>query len=215
MTLRSDGLDIHAVLNCRGKVTGRPAAVLLHGFHSCCQEFAGLAVHLAEHEFAVLRMDLRGNGLSDGNSDDINGYVGDASAGLEYLVSAGVDKARIYLVGQSLGAAVAITCGVVDSRAAGVVAMHPSSVYDLGAYNAASGHPDVRKPSECVGKLSPRPLLIIAGEKDHVLPCSSAEDLYAAARQPKRMIRVKDGRHELEDAEAYALGWLLAGAPTT
>lgn len=211
--VRADGLRIHAVTNARGSIAGKPGAVLIHGFHSDCGELCRLAIALAAHGWAALRLDLRGCGISEGHRDDINGSVHDVQAGIDHLLERGASPRHIFLVGHSLGGAVAIAAGVADPRVAGVVALHPSATYDLGALEPPDDHPDVRRPIDSIARLSPRPVLIIAGEQDPVLPCSSAEELYRAALEPKRMLEVKDGTHAIEDTEAYALGWLLAGAP--
>jgi len=211
--IKSNGLRIHAVLNSKGPVTGKPGAVMVHGFRSDADELGRLGVTLAAFGWTALRLDLRGCGLSEGHPDDINGYVHDTRAAVSHLLGLGTNPSRIFLVGQSLGAAVAITAGAVDPRVSGVVALHPSCIYNLGAYNPPIGHTDVRRPMESVAMISPRPLLIIAGERDSVLPCSGARDLYHAALEPKRMLEIKDGTHAMEDSEAYVLGWLLAGAP--
>jgi uncharacterized protein len=211
--LNSGGLRIHAVLNSKGPIASRPAVVLIHGLRSDCDELEHLATAIARFGWTALRLDLRGNGLSEGHYDDINGYVHDTHTGVDYLLSKGIDPNHIFLVGQSFGSAVAITAGAFDKRVSGVVALHPSCTHDLGAYNPPRGHTDVRRPLNSVALISPRPLLIIAGESDMVLPCSKAEELYDAALEPKRMLEIKDGTHAMEDTEAYALGWLLAGAP--
>jgi pimeloyl-ACP methyl ester carboxylesterase len=211
--VRADGLRVHAVANARGSIAGKPGAVLIHGFHSDSGELGRLAAALADHGWAALRLDLRGCGISEGHRDDINGSVHDVQAGVDHLLKSGAEPDHVFLVGHSLGGAVAISAGVADPRVAGVVALHPSATYDLGALDPPDDHPDVCRPIDSIASLSPRPVLIIAGEQDRVLPCSSAEDLYRAALEPKRMLEVKDGTHAIEDTEAYALGWLLAGAP--
>ena len=214
VTLTSDGFRIQAAVHCRRQVARRPGAVLILGFlRSDGRELQRLASFLACYGWAALRLDLRGNGLSQGHPDDINGYVDDALAGLRFLLDQAADPCRIFLVGQSLGAAVAITAGAADPRVSGVVALHPGCGHDLGAFDPPHGHADVRRPLESVALLSPRPLLIIAGERDPVLPCSMARVLYEAAGDPKRMLEIKDGAHAVEDTDTYALGWLLAGAP--
>lgn len=211
--LKSDDLKIHAVINCKGSIAGKPGAILIHGFHSDADELGGLARALALYGWAALRLDLRGNGFSDGHPDDINGFPRDVMRAVDYLHERGAGLTRLFAVGQSLGASVAITSTAADFRISGVVALHPSSKYELGSYDPPIGHADVRKPLTSVALISPRPLLIIAGERDWVLPCSSALELYNAASEPKRMLEVLDGTHAMEDTEAYALGWLLAGAP--
>jgi pimeloyl-ACP methyl ester carboxylesterase len=49
------------------------------------------------------------------------------------------------------------------------------------------------EPIRWVGKISPRPILFIHG--DHDLYCADFDDLYAAAKPPKELWRLKDAGH--------------------
>jgi fermentation-respiration switch protein FrsA (DUF1100 family) len=67
-------------------------------------------------------------------------------------------------------------------------------------------------PEDHVAKISPRPVLIIHGDADDVVPYIHAERLFAAATPPKELVRISAGAHQLRrDARAVeALAdWLL------
>ena len=49
-------------------------------------------------------------------------------------------------------------------------------------------------PVDHVGAISPRPLLLIHGTQDNVIPFHQVEELFAAAKQPKFLLRY-DGPH--------------------
>ena len=205
-----EALRIHAYLYCSGGPTDKPAALLLHGHTPDTLELAALAKKLAEFGWAAVVLEGRGRGLSEGNAEDVNGYVRDAVTALKYMRILGVDRTRMYVVGQSLGSAVAVLCGVVDQEVAGVVALHAYDEISPDALGGGVEEPDVRRPVDVVHKISPRPLLIIAGEKDNILPCEGAIRLYKAAKDPKRLVILRDGTHALEDSEVYVLGWLVS-----
>ncbi len=82
------------------------------------------AVVLAEHGYGVLMMDARGHGLSAGRAMDF-GWYGDADlrAGVDFLTAQQeVDRARIGVVGLSMGAEEAIGAAAGDPRIRAVVA---------------------------------------------------------------------------------------------
>jgi len=50
-------------------------------------------------------------------------------------------------------------------------------------------------PQRLIGRISPRPLLLIGGTDDDEIPAAMARDLYAAARDPKTLWIVPGARH--------------------
>jgi hypothetical protein len=85
------------------------------------------------------------------------------------------------LAGHSFGGAVAIAAGAMHPGVAGVAA--------LGSQTFGT---------ETVGLLSPRPLLLIHGEADEVLPDDCSRDICRRAREPKELILYPDCRHGLD-----------------
>jgi len=207
-----EGLRLHAYLYCSGGPADKPSALLLHGYTPDSLELSALAKKLAEFGWAAVVLEARGRGLSEGNPEDVNGYVRDSVITLKYMRILGVDRTKMFVVGQSLGSAVAILCAAIDQEIAGVAALHPFDEISPDALGAGVENPDVRRPVDVVNKVSPRPLLIIAGDKDNILPCEGAVRLYEAAKDPKRLLIVRDGTHAIEDSEVYVLGWLLSRA---
>jgi fermentation-respiration switch protein FrsA (DUF1100 family) len=51
------------------------------------------------------------------------------------------------------------------------------------------------KPERAIGRISPRPLLLVHGDADEVIPVGDAERDFAAAGEPKRLWRLAGGRH--------------------
>jgi alpha-beta hydrolase superfamily lysophospholipase len=87
--------------------------------------FAQLAGQLAEREFVVLRYDKRGTGQSGGRIERVTlrDYADDAAAAVKWLEKRkDVDPRRIYVVGHSEGAAVAMLAAN-EKKVAGLVLM--------------------------------------------------------------------------------------------
>ena len=64
-----------------------------------------------------------------------------------------------------------------------------------------------------VAKLAPRPILIIHGAEDDIVPVESSRDLFHSAEEPKDMVIIQGAGHQLrlsERAMDAALNWLKA-----
>ncbi len=109
--------------------------------------------------------------------------VDDVRAAIDYLHTRAVT--RILLVGHSFGGAVVIQAGLACHLVAGVAALSSQSYGTQG-----------------VEKLSPRPLLLIHGESDEILPARSSQDIFRRAQQPKELILYPGCRHGLDQCVA-------------
>jgi fermentation-respiration switch protein FrsA (DUF1100 family) len=107
--------------------------------------------------------------------------VTDVLIGLAWLGTQ--DKRQAVLVGHSFGGAVVIAAGVAAGEM--VVAVAALSSQTSGVLSA-------------VGALSPRPLLLIHGTADEVLPDACSRALYARAGEPKQLILYPGCRHGLD-----------------
>ena len=120
-----------------------------------------------------LQLDYRRPGRLDDCIEDV-------LAGLEYL--GGLGKSRIALVGHSFGGAVVIGAGIESGS---VIAVAALSSQTMGA--------------EDVRSLSPKPLLLIHGKADEVLPYACSLQLYGDAREPKELLLYDGCRHGLDE----------------
>jgi pimeloyl-ACP methyl ester carboxylesterase len=111
---------------------------------------------------------------------DLARSVEDALVGLEFLGQRGVQETII--VGHSLGGAVAIQAGAASSLVAGVVALASQS-YGTGGAN----------------RISPRPLLLVHGEDDKVLPPECSKLIFERALEPKRLVLLPGAGHCFEE----------------
>jgi fermentation-respiration switch protein FrsA (DUF1100 family) len=198
--------------------------------------YASLAEYLCSEGLAVLIFNFRGTGLSGGNID-MPGWARDLGAMLDYLCALDeVDKSRLSLLGFSGGAAVSVYVAARDKRVSAVVCgacpadfgewtrREPQSLIehfrDVGAIRD-KGFPaspqewldgfKLVKPIDYIARISPRPLLLVQGDKDETVSLDDAQRLYAKAGEPKKLVIVEGAGHRLRhDAKAMAiiLEWL-------
>lgn len=132
--------------------------------------------------------------------------VKDVGRGLDLLTEErGMDPGRIALVGFSRGAQVSFIVGAVEERFAAVVAIHG------GHFDAKeTGHLPAACPANYIGRISPRPLLMINGRNDaDYFPESAVEPLQRLAREPAT-IRWTDTTHGVitEEDQTVLVEWL-------
>ena len=117
----------------------------------------------------------------------------DTLLGIEYLKELG--KAKIILVGHSFGGAVVISAGALSPDVTGVV---PMSSQTYG--------------TQLVTELAPRPILLLHGSADEILPDRCSRDIYARAQEPKTLKIYPGCRHGLDECRDQVdqdlLAWL-------
>ncbi len=125
---------------------------------------------------------------------DFEECVADVLLGVEFLEERGVED--VALVGHSFGGAVVIMSGALCERVKAVVGL---SSQTLGAQR--------------VGELSPRPLLLVHGERDRNLPVECSNIIYQNAGEPKELVTLEGCGHFLRECsqEVHDLlrDWLL------
>lgn len=146
-----------------------------------------LARQLAEQGMASLRLHYRRPGQLDA-------CVADTLLGIRYLVEQRGARG-VALVGHSFGGAVVIAAAVRSAAVTTVVAL---SSQTFG--------------TDLVAQVSPRPLLLVHGAADEVLPAASSRNIFARARQPKELRIYPGCRHGLDQCRAEVdqdvLRWL-------
>ena len=204
-----------------------PAIVLSHGWGRSRAELLPHADLLHRAGFGVLAFDYRHRGESGGDAvtmglrerDDLRGALDALAARSE------VEGERIGVFGMSLGGVIAILVAADDERVRALVAEAPFSApseimtrtlrhyYHLPSFPIATltkwvlerrlgGSLDSVQAGDVVGKLSPRPVLIIANERDAVVGSDESRRVFEAAGEPKQFWLVPEADH--------ACGWQAA-----
>lgn len=175
----------------------------LTGHRGTKQDLLGIGSSLWRAGNNVLLFDFRACGESDRAPLSLAHFeLSDVRAAIAYVTDR-VPDARIALVGYSMGASLAILAAAEDSRIDAVVADSPfATVSDLVATayhrHRLPARPLVAltdalnrwrygyrfatvRPLDAVSAIAPRPLMLIHGAGDSVVPVQHAHDLAAAA----------------------------------
>jgi len=227
-----------------------PATMLLLpglGFHSF--EYLGLQPQLACAGLASLALDWRGHGLSSGRRGvwTLQHLVADARAAIDWIGA--MHPGVVLLLGNSLGAMVAIATAQADARVAAVVACNAPARVDeflmtpwrralFSVAKAAAAvlplrisvdhfyaYADLVDDARLVRRIASdaairaarrlsiaayrsliddwdgvrevarlaQPLLLVQGLRDRLQPAEQTEALFAAAREPKELVRLDTG----------------------
>ncbi len=141
------------------------------------------------------------------NRDAMIQTVVDLMRGVDYLASRNdIDVERVGFTGFSMGGAIgAIFCAIDERVKAAVLGITGGDFDKLNIRAGATGEEHLRRaymivdPVNFVSRISPRPLLMINGAKDEIVPKAATEVLYEAAREPKRIIWYDCGHTDLPD----------------
>ena len=198
------------IVASHGSGTNGASAYAYHGF-------------LSRAGYNVFVFDHRAHGQSGGKATTLGPLeVRDLLGAVAYLrARPDVDPDRIGAIGCSMGSGVVIGGAAEEPAIRGVVA---ESVYaDMGELWDRFGHVGIQgtpvrwswgtpmrwatwgwtgeriaafKPEALIGRISPRPVLIVHGEQDNAAcTVSDARRLYRAARQPKDLWIVPQAGH--------------------
>jgi len=161
--------------------------------------------------FCVLAVDYRGFGRSTNVSPTEENAYQDAEAAWDYLAKVAPGRPR-YIVGHSLGGAIAVELARRHPEAKGLVLEATlTSVQDMvdqSAWGFLPGALILTQKFDSLSKIGEvkMPVMIAHGTRDSTVPFQMGERLYEAAHAPKRFVKVEGaGHHNLNSAgfEAY------------
>jgi pimeloyl-ACP methyl ester carboxylesterase len=145
------------------------------GFDGPSMLYPRLGLEMPRRGLTIARLDYR-------EPNEFGECLVDAMAALTFL--SGIGHERIALIGHSFGGAVAVNAGTLSPNVTTVIAL---------SSQLAGAH--------VVGDLAPKPLLLIHGGADTILPHESSQALYDRAGEPKT-IRILPGvGHGLAEAQ--------------
>jgi fermentation-respiration switch protein FrsA (DUF1100 family) len=186
--------------------------LFLHGNAQNISTHIGSVFWLPAQGYQVLLLDYRGYGRS-GGVPTLDGVQRDIDAAMRHLLSRpDVDKTRIVLFGQSLGAALAaFYAGRGPERGhfrAVILDSGFSSYRDIARekldllwwtrwlkWPAGFTIDDDYSPIRVIADISPTPLLFLAGGRDRIVPAHHGKRLFDAAGAPKAMWEFPDADH--------------------
>ena len=188
------GWWVPATGNAKGTV------VYCHGNHRNLTHHARFVAWFPRHGFHLLLFDYRGYGRSEGTPTRA-GTVADTMAAIDFALAR--DPERTVVFGHSLGGAVAIVAVAQRPavRALVVEATFPSYraaacaalpiLCPLACFLVSDGH----DPEDALPRIPPRPLLVIHGTEDDIVPFRLGERLHALAGEPKEFFAFQAGGH--------------------
>jgi len=188
------------------------AVIYLHGSPATRAELLPEARALAQSGYGALLIDVPGHGESTGDATWGRSATEALRACTDFLAGQPGMRA-IGAYGFSMGAGVVARDAVQDSRI-GAVAMagvfttvEEQLAHEFRSWHAVSRVPalwaakngglavDELRPIDVIAQLAPRPILIIAGSEDPIIPTQMPLTLYAAAGEPKQLLMVQGAGH--------------------
>ncbi|MCA9438464.1 MAG: alpha/beta hydrolase [Candidatus Omnitrophica bacterium] len=184
--------------------------VYCHGTDTNIGEYYDAVEFLPYHGFDLFMFDYRGYGSSEG-SPSREGTVMDTHAAIDYaksLPQIGSNE-PVALYGYSLGSGIAIVVTAERPDISGVVAESGFTTYRDIARKVTGDRwltwalqifspifvPRGKDAIDYVDKISPRPIFIVQGDCDELVPCWMADELYAKAKEPKKLWKIRGAGH--------------------
>jgi uncharacterized protein len=203
-----DGLTLNGWFVPATTTTPEGTVIVFNGNAGNRSYRAELAQQFARDGYSTLLFDYRGYG-GNGGAPSEDGLARDARAARRYVASRpGVDPRRIIYFGESLGAAVAVSLTVDEPPQALILRSPFASLAETGRYHFPYLPVGwlLRDRFSSIDRIARVrcPLLVIAGDRDSIVPMAHSRRLFEAASQPKQFVLIKDADHN-DDA--------LAGGP--
>lgn len=199
--------------------TPRGVIIVQHGYGTCRADPLALIALLFRAGYAVMCVDFRGHGESGGTCSFGRAERLDVQA---MLAAIGKDPQLqalpIGYLGISMGGAIGLLTAAEDPRIRVVVSdssyawigamvaryqqlMYHLPVVPFGWLSALCLGATLRTPLSrldpvrAIGRIAPRPVLLIHGDQDLTIPMPHARALYAAAQEPKELWVVPGAGH--------------------
>ena len=203
ITLQSkDGTKLNAWF-VPAKGTPQGTVLFFHGNAQNMSAHFAFVAWLPAKGYNVFAFDYRGYGKSEGAAER-EGIYEDSLAALRYVKTRqDIAQDKLFVLGQSLGGAIAIPAvatGEFDGIR-GVVVESSFYSYTSVAEDKAPAAvvamlvSDAHSPGPLAAKLAPIPLLVIHGTADKVVAYKHGERLFAEAGEPKEFWKVQGGGH--------------------
>ena len=195
-----DNVKLHAWL-----IPGNPHSPIIVFFHGNAANIShrvDMLRYFNEMGFSVFIFDYKGFGRSQGQTRSEEDLYVDARSAIDYLRCNGWSTSRMIYFGRSMGAAVSLQMGL-ESPAIVVVMEAPFTSMSAIAWETAPityaliGWWSIRARFDNINKIErlKAPVIILQGDKDHIVPVKMAQSLYQRANDPKALYLIPDGGH--------------------
>jgi fermentation-respiration switch protein FrsA (DUF1100 family) len=195
----ADGLDLNAWWFPAAMSPPRATVLVFNGNAGNRAYRVPLAEALRRRGFHVLLVDYRGFGGNPGMPTE-RGLAADSRAAYTYVATrADVDASRLVYFGESLGSAVAVDLASERPPSALILRSPFTSMVDIGRHH----YPllpvrwllrDRFAPIDRIGRIR-SPILVIAGDRDSIVPLEHSRRLYDAAGSPKALKVIRGADH--------------------
>ena len=187
-----------------GPSTGAKVVLYLHGNDEDVTTSVREIAPLREAGYAVLLVDYRGFGRSEGGFPSEATVYEDAEAAWNYLVrERTVDPSQLYLYGHSLGGAIAIELARRHPEAAGLIVESSfTSISDMARlekrYALLPIDLFLNQRFESIRKVSALklPILYLHGTEDEVVPFAMGQRLFDASDRSAKFVAIPGGHHD-------------------
>jgi pimeloyl-ACP methyl ester carboxylesterase len=238
ITYRSafDGSRVAALVAVPRAVPSRGCVIWQFGFGSKKEDSSVIWQGFASLGLTTVSIDFRDHGARASSPAEteqvltnptllpklIRGTVGDLHSLIDYLEKQAYCRRNIAYAGVSLGGAIGTILAATDKRVkAAVLIVTPGAWRGVTpADKETARRPAViasfarllspLNPDRFIGRISPRPVLILNGIDDQTVPISNARALQAAAGHPKVVINYKGGHNPASGPAASANGDAVA-----
>jgi fermentation-respiration switch protein FrsA (DUF1100 family) len=209
------------------------AVLVCHGLGANKLNQLHVARRLHARGYGVLTFDFRAHGGSGGQFTTFGDHERrDVLGAVRYLKTHKPEASRrIVAVGASLGAAAMIAAAADPKVGSQIDALVVYATYaDLGelarevcdgrfpwplnyvarygAVPLASAHAGVDlqvfAPARLIGRVAPRPVLIVHGKQDEIIPFEQGRALFDAAGEPRELIPLEGGHNDIIEDEGTA-----------
>lgn len=201
-----DGLTLGAWFLPAQHAQRAPAVMIFNGNAGNRSNRVPLAQMLNRRGLAVLLFDYRGFGSNPGQPSEA-GLLADARAARSYLLSRpDIDPERLIYFGESLGTGVAVALASEQPPAALILRSPFTSLTDVAARHYPWLPVELlltdRYPSaERIERIT-APLLVVAGERDTLIPALQSQRLFERSIAAKRLVLVPGAGHNDADLTA-------------
>jgi putative redox protein len=197
-----------------------------------------MAEEMAKQGYATLLFDFSGCGESEGAFADItlSGHIADLACSVDYSLESGFSK--VITLGRSFGGTTALCQAALDKRIAGVCTWaapaelsklfngfrkpgnaNENSLIPLADHSGTAMVRDKffsdleqHDPARSASLIAPRPLMVLQGQSDAVVPVGNAHLIYNSAGIPKELQVIPQADHQFtlhyREAWQITLGWL-------